>query len=31
VIIAQLHEEMRENLAEDLRFNRRLARHAGDR
>ncbi|MFV9672666.1 MAG: BMC domain-containing protein, partial [Acidimicrobiia bacterium] len=31
VIIAQIHEEMRQNLAEDLRFNQRLARHAGER
>ena len=31
VIIAQIHEEMRQNLAEDLRFNQRLARHSGER
>jgi len=31
VIIAQIHEEMRQNLAEDLRFNQRLARHTGER
>ncbi|MCJ7782093.1 MAG: BMC domain-containing protein, partial [Acidimicrobiia bacterium] len=31
VIIAQIHDEMRQNLAEDLRFNQRLARHSGDR
>ena len=28
VTIAQIHVEMRENLAADLRFNQRLARHA---
>jgi microcompartment protein CcmL/EutN len=31
VIIPQIHEEMRQNLAEDLRFNQRLARHTGER
>ena len=31
VIIPQIHEEMRQNLADDLRFNQRLARHHGDR
>jgi microcompartment protein CcmL/EutN len=31
VIIPQIHEEMRQNLADDLRFNQRLARHNGDR
>ena len=31
VIIAQIHEEMRENLADDLRFNQRLAQRPGDR
>lgn len=30
VIIAQIHAEMRENLAADLRFNQRLAQHARD-
>jgi microcompartment protein CcmL/EutN len=30
VIIAQIHAEMRENLAADLRFNQRLAQHAED-
>ena len=30
VVIAQIHAEMRENLAADLRFNQRLAQHAGD-
>lgn len=30
VIIAQIHTEMRQNLAEDLRFNQRLARKSGD-
>ncbi len=30
VVIAQIHEEMRENLAADLRFNQRLARHTAD-
>jgi microcompartment protein CcmL/EutN len=30
VIIAQIHDEMRRNLAEDLRFNQRLAQHSGD-
>ena len=29
VLIAQIHAEMRENLAADLRFNQRLAEHAG--
>ena len=31
VVIAQIHEEMRQNLADDLRFNQRLAHHSGDR
>ena len=31
VVIAQIHDEMRQNLADDLRFNQRLARHSGDR
>jgi len=31
VVIAQLHREMRENLADDLRFNRRLSRHGDGR
>ena len=31
VVIAQLHREMRENLADDLRFNRRLSRHGEGR
>ncbi len=31
VIIAQIHEEMRQNLAEDLRFNQRLDHHTGGR
>jgi len=31
VIIAQIHEEMRQNLADDLRFNQRLSRHSEDR
>lgn len=31
VIIAQIHAEMRENLADDLRFNQRLAKRPGDR
>ena len=30
VIIPQIHAEMRENLAADLRFNQRLAQHARD-
>ncbi len=30
VTIAQIHEEMRQNLAADLRFNQRLARHTAD-
>ena len=30
VVIAQIHDEMRENLAADLRFNQRLARHRED-
>jgi microcompartment protein CcmL/EutN len=30
VVIAQIHDEMRENLAADLRFNQRLARHQED-
>ena len=29
VVIAQIHAEMRENLAADLRFNQRLAHHSG--
>jgi hypothetical protein len=28
VVIAQIHAEMRENLAADLRFKQRLARHS---
>jgi microcompartment protein CcmL/EutN len=31
VIIAQIHAEMRQNLADDLRFNQRLAQRPGDR
>ncbi|MEN8235523.1 MAG: BMC domain-containing protein [Actinomycetota bacterium] len=31
VVIAQIHEEMRQNLADDLRFNQRLARRPEDR
>lgn len=30
VVIAQIHAEMRENLAADLRFNQRLAQHRED-
>lgn len=30
VVIAQIHDEMRRNLADDLRFNERLTRHGGD-
>jgi len=30
VIIAQIHAEMRENLADDLRFNQRLSKRPGD-
>ena len=29
VVIPQIHAEMRENLAADLRFNQRLAQHSG--
>lgn len=29
VVIPQIHAEMRENLAADLRFNQRLAHHSG--
>lgn len=31
IVIAQIHDDMRRNLAEDLRFNQRLARRPGDR
>lgn len=31
VVIPQIHDDMRRNLAEDLRFNQRLARRPGDR
>ncbi|MEN8114362.1 MAG: BMC domain-containing protein [Actinomycetota bacterium] len=31
IVIPQIHDEMRQNLAEDLRFNQRLARRPEDR
>ena len=31
IVIAQIHDDMRRDLAQDLRFNQRLARRPGDR